>query len=134
MTGAMPSTLVKFARNSAGSRPTPLSRDSLRRCGGTSTTPLGGSTSTVVRTGSTSTLSTAAALARRPVDPAMHVLVTGANGLIGSRVVARLGARGHTVVALGRGPRRLAGGDYRSVDLTDESALVATVKAAHPEI
>ncbi len=64
----------------------------------------------------------------------MHILVTGANGLIGSRVVARLGARGHTVVALGRGPRRLAAGDYRSVDLTDESALVATVKAANPEI
>jgi len=39
----------------------------------------------------------------------MHVLVTGATGYIGGRLIPRLLDRGHTVRALVRDPRRIAG-------------------------
>jgi dTDP-4-dehydrorhamnose reductase len=65
----------------------------------------------------------------------MRVLVTGANGLLGSRLVALLGARGHSVSALGRGARRGDGPEaYTSVDLTEESAVSAALTAARPEV
>lgn len=38
----------------------------------------------------------------------MTTLVTGANGLVGSRLVARLAAAGERVIAVGRGPRRFS--------------------------
>ncbi len=46
-------------------------------------------------------------------------LVTGANGLVGSRVVARLAQAGERVVALGRGPRRApaSGAEYLELDI-----------------
>jgi len=55
----------------------------------------------------------------------MIALVTGANGLVGSRVVARLAASGERVVASGRGPRRElpAGVEYVEVDLLRPEAL-----------
>lgn len=65
----------------------------------------------------------------------MRVLVTGANGLVGSRLTALLASRGHAVTALGRGPRRTAAGnDYHPVDLADAPALSAAVQAARPEV
>jgi len=65
----------------------------------------------------------------------MRVLVTGANGLVGSRLWALLASRGHAVVALGRGPRRAsAPGEYVSVDLADEPGLAAAVRSARPEV
>jgi dTDP-4-dehydrorhamnose reductase len=65
----------------------------------------------------------------------MRVLVTGANGLIGSRLTALLEKRGHAVTALGRGPRRVAGSfDYVPVDLGDEAGLSAAVRTARPEV
>jgi len=65
----------------------------------------------------------------------MRVLVTGANGLVGSRLWALLASRGHAVVALGRGPRRAsAPGEYASVDLADEPGLAAAVRSARPEV
>lgn len=65
----------------------------------------------------------------------MRILVTGANGLVGSRLTALLASRGHAVTALGRGPRRTAGGnDYQQVDLADEAALGAAVRGARPEV
>src|SRR5437867_7522269 len=48
----------------------------------------------------------------------MTIVVAGANGLVGSRVVARLSGAGERVVALGRGPRRVEGAfEYVEVDL-----------------
>ena len=65
----------------------------------------------------------------------MRVLVTGANGLVGSRLVALLAARGHSVSAFGRGNRRGNGpGTYTSVDLTDELALSEAILAVRPEV
>lgn len=53
----------------------------------------------------------------------MRIAVTGANGLVGGEAVARLA--GHDVLALGRGPCRLAPGAYRwaDVDLGDPRAV-----------
>jgi dTDP-4-dehydrorhamnose reductase len=55
----------------------------------------------------------------------MIVLVTGANGLVGSRVVARLAAAGEKVVAAGRGPSRggPAEAEYVEIDLLRPDAL-----------
>jgi dTDP-4-dehydrorhamnose reductase len=65
----------------------------------------------------------------------MRILVTGANGLVGSRLTALLARRGHAMTLLGRGPRRTAGEhDYHPVDLADEAALTAVVRAARPEV
>ena len=66
----------------------------------------------------------------------MRVLVTGANGLVGSAVIARLAATGaHDVVAVGRGPARAAAvarARYVSVDLADAAASEALVRAESP--
>lgn len=65
----------------------------------------------------------------------MHVLVAGSNGLVGSRLVARLSGQGHRVTAMGRGDARgLAGVPYLSVDLGDGAKLKAAVEGARPEV
>jgi dTDP-4-dehydrorhamnose reductase len=65
----------------------------------------------------------------------MRVLVTGANGLVGSRLTALLAQRGHLVSAQGRGPQRVAGSiAYSSIDLADETALVSSVRATKPDV
>ena len=58
----------------------------------------------------------------------VRVLVTGATGYIGGRLVPRLLARGHQVRCVARDPNRLAGRDWPHVeivqgDLADASAL-----------
>ncbi len=64
----------------------------------------------------------------------MKLLVTGANGLVGSRLVRLLASRGHAVVGLGRGPRRGGSeGEYLSVDLTDAAALKEAFAQTRPE-
>lgn len=64
----------------------------------------------------------------------MRFLVTGANGLVGSRVCAQLTGRGHEVVGLGRGPRRTGGTHgYVEVDLTREQDVAAAIAQARPE-
>ncbi|EPX55179.1 dTDP-4-dehydrorhamnose reductase [Cystobacter fuscus DSM 2262] len=65
----------------------------------------------------------------------MRFLVTGSNGLVGSRVCALLEKGGHEVVGLGRGPRRTEGA-YRYVecDLTRDTDVAAALEAAAPEV
>jgi dTDP-4-dehydrorhamnose reductase len=55
----------------------------------------------------------------------MSTVVLGANGLVGSRIAARLAESGEEVVAVGRGPQRLrARVQYRELDLLRESSLL----------
>ncbi|HEY8209865.1 MAG TPA: SDR family oxidoreductase [Myxococcaceae bacterium] len=64
----------------------------------------------------------------------MRVLVTGANGLVGSRACAVLARGGHAVVGAGRGPRRAEGAfDYVSADLARAEDVARAVEAARPE-
>ena len=65
----------------------------------------------------------------------MRFLVTGSNGLVGSRVCTLLEQGGHEVVGLGRGARRTGGG-YRYVecDLTREPDVAAAIESAAPEV
>ncbi|HEX8537943.1 MAG TPA: SDR family oxidoreductase [Cystobacter sp.] len=65
----------------------------------------------------------------------MRFLVTGSNGLVGSRVCTLLEKGGHEVVGVGRGPRRTDGA-YRYVecDLTREQDVAAALEAAAPEV
>jgi dTDP-4-dehydrorhamnose reductase len=65
----------------------------------------------------------------------MTTVVTGANGLVGSRIVARLAAAKERVVAVGRGPRRVAGpGEYVDLDLLgDPGKLADLIEATRPQ-
>jgi dTDP-4-dehydrorhamnose reductase len=62
-------------------------------------------------------------------------LVTGANGLVGSRVVARLSEAGDRVLAQGRGPSRLGalpGVDYVELELHRSKGLRELIESARP--
>jgi dTDP-4-dehydrorhamnose reductase len=61
------------------------------------------------------------------------VAVTGANGLVGAEAVALLAGR-HEVLALGRGPCRLAPGPYRWIDadLGDGRSVEEALRAFRP--
>ncbi|WP_375760002.1 SDR family oxidoreductase [Corallococcus exercitus] len=62
-------------------------------------------------------------------------VVTGANGLVGRRACAQLAARGHAVVGLGRGPRRVAGAfDYETLDLTYAPDVAPVLTRLSPEV
>jgi dTDP-4-dehydrorhamnose reductase len=65
----------------------------------------------------------------------MRFLVTGSNGLVGSRVCEQLEQRGHEVVGAGRGVRR-TGGSYRYIplDLTLEADVLTAVESASPDV
>ena len=64
----------------------------------------------------------------------MRLLVTGSNGLVGSRACAQAEAAGHEVVGLGRGSRRTAGHyAYVEVDLTREDEVLRAVAEAKPD-
>jgi dTDP-4-dehydrorhamnose reductase len=65
----------------------------------------------------------------------MRFLVTGSNGLVGSRACALLEQAGHTVVGLGRGPRRTGGlHGYVECDLAREADVAVAFEAAAPEV
>ncbi len=62
-------------------------------------------------------------------------VVTGANGLVGSRVVARLAEAGEKVVAVGRGDARFDHQiDYRSMDLAQPGQLRALLESVRPRV
>jgi dTDP-4-dehydrorhamnose reductase len=64
----------------------------------------------------------------------MRFVVTGSNGLVGSRVCAQLAQRGHEVVGLGRGARRTDGAHrYIPVDLALEADVLTALASAAPE-
>jgi len=64
----------------------------------------------------------------------MRLLVTGANGLVGSRVCQLLTEQGHEVVGTGRGARRASGSwRYVSADLSQAAEVAAAFEAAAPE-
>jgi dTDP-4-dehydrorhamnose reductase len=63
----------------------------------------------------------------------MSVVVTGANGLVGSRIVDRLAAAGEKVIAVGRGPRRTSAAcEYVEVDLRIPEKLAELIESARP--
>jgi nucleoside-diphosphate-sugar epimerase len=72
-------------------------------------------------------------------EKTMHVLLAGATGVVGRRVVPLLVADGHRVTGLTRRPDRAAalralGAEPAVVDVVDRAALAATMRAAAPEV
>jgi len=65
----------------------------------------------------------------------MRCIVTGSNGLVGARLARLLSARGHEVLGLSRGPRRVEGAfAYRPCELTDGTAVLGAVREFRPEL
>ncbi len=60
----------------------------------------------------------------------MRLLVTGGTGTLGSKLVPRLAARGHTVRVLTRGNRKVIGAESVAGDLSDMSGVEAAVIGA----
>lgn len=63
----------------------------------------------------------------------MQVVVTGANGLVGSRLCALLARQGHAVTGLGRGASRIPQ-PFVSVELTDPGAVRSALDGLKPEV
>jgi dTDP-4-dehydrorhamnose reductase len=65
----------------------------------------------------------------------MRITVTGANGLVGSRLCRWLVVEGHTVTAVARGERRVNGDfQYVSCDLDDHGSASRALTASGPEV
>lgn len=65
----------------------------------------------------------------------MRFLVTGANGLVGSRLCRLLAERGHQVFGTSRGERRATGSfEYVPCELTSEREVQAAFESARPEV
>ncbi|MFI7448502.1 SDR family oxidoreductase [Nonomuraea sp. NPDC049714] len=69
----------------------------------------------------------------------MRIVLAGATGVIGRRVVPRLVAGGHQVIALTRKPDRTAtlralGAEPVVADVHDRAAIVTAVRAAAPDL
>jgi dTDP-4-dehydrorhamnose reductase len=64
----------------------------------------------------------------------MRITVTGANGLVGSRLCHLLVVEGHTVTAVARGSRRAAGSyEYVECNLADDGETARVLAASRPE-
>lgn len=63
-----------------------------------------------------------------------RAVVTGANGLVGGRLLRLLASRGHEVFGLGRGHHRGTSGSYRSADLGDPVGLSQTLEDLRPDV
>src|SRR5919106_1494301 len=64
----------------------------------------------------------------------MRIVVTGANGLVGSRACALLAGDGHDVLGVGRGERRQRGDfGYATCDLTREGEVNAVIADSRPD-
>lgn len=65
----------------------------------------------------------------------MKILVTGANGLLGQKIIHALAAEGvHTPVATSRGPLRYAfQGMFYEMDITDSLSVNRTIAAVKPD-
>src|SRR5689334_22368705 len=65
----------------------------------------------------------------------MRILVTGANGLVGSRLCALLARQGHYVVGASRGERRTSGEfEFRSCELTHAEEVREVFDDVRPEV
>ncbi len=71
----------------------------------------------------------------------MRIVVTGANGLVGSRLCLLLAQRGHRVTGCSRGPRRGSaqagvneGFEYRSCELSHEGEVRELFAMTQPEV
>lgn len=65
----------------------------------------------------------------------MRITVTGANGLVGTRLCRLLVVQGHAVTAVARGERRTVGDyDYLSCDLSDHEGTARALASARPEV
>jgi hypothetical protein len=61
----------------------------------------------------------------------MNILVVGANGMIGSRILAEASSRGHHVIATSRHPEKIASGpnvQAEKLDATDRAAFTALAR------
>src|SRR5262245_15584621 len=64
----------------------------------------------------------------------MRFLVTGSNGLVGSRLCHLLVAKGHSVLGVSRGPRRASGFEYLPVELASEKEVTVAFQSSRPEV
>ncbi len=65
----------------------------------------------------------------------MRFLVTGANGLVGSRLCSLLAASGHGAAGLGLGPKRVAYDlEYYPCDITEPTRLEEVYRSIEPEV
>jgi len=63
----------------------------------------------------------------------MNILLVGANGMIGSRILAEATSRGHHVIATSRHPEKIAAGPNvhaEKLDATDRTAFAALARKA----
>jgi len=67
----------------------------------------------------------------------MKIIVTGSNGLLGQHLIPQLAQFNHQVIALGRGPQRIAGMEnipYRDLDLLAFDKVRHYIKNQKPDV
>jgi dTDP-4-dehydrorhamnose reductase len=67
----------------------------------------------------------------------MKIIVTGSNGLMGQYLIPQLARYKHQVIAMGRGPRRIAGIEnipYQDLDLLEFDRVRHFIKSQQPDV